>query len=184
MEERIKPGQDVACICEGSSEVLVINMLLDRGALLFDRSQLLMEEPLGPRFFRSQDLFIDQFLGMDFGEEGLALLVIQDRKNASYTIRRPYSEKVAYSCYVVTAPEIEMLMVHSCGLYTKYKKQKDKPSVFMAQHLKISGSKLKSREFIEKFYSDHDLVEAIREHKRKSVLDGKQMIFLADLLKK
>lgn len=184
MIEKIEHSRHVACICEGPSEVCVVDMLLNRGALAFGRSQLLTGKPLGSLYFRSQTRFTGQFLGMDYGDDGLVLLVVQDRKNASYEIRPPYSEKISCARYVVTAPEIEMLMVHSCNLYDKYKKQKEKPSVFMAQQLKVKTSKLKSRGFVEDFYRTYDLIEAIREHKRKGVLSGKRVIYLADLLKR
>lgn len=173
----------IACICEGASEVTVMDILLDRGLLLFGRNQLLGESVLSSKFFRDPELFCRKYLTMDYEGKRIIVLLVQDRKNTSYGIKRPYLEKVSEFVYVITAPEIEMLMIHSLGFYNDYKKQasKKKPSTYLAEKIKKRSSAIKSRTFIEEFYEEHDLVNAIREHRKKSQKLDKG-IFLADIL--
>ena len=63
---------------------------------------------------------------MDYEGGRVVVLVIQDRKGVKYSIKNPYSEKVRFITYAITAPEVEMLMIHSLGYYEDYKKQKTK----------------------------------------------------------
>lgn len=174
----------VACICEGTSEVAVMDLLLNAGYLIFSRNQLLDRKALSPKYYRDSKKFSDQYLTMDYGDGKVHVFLIQDRKHVTYALKSPYADKVVGPCYIVTAPEIEMLMIHSLGKYDEYKRaQRDKkPSVFLAELLKIKTAKLKSRAYIECFYSKYDLREAIRTHKRKSV-NERDSLFLADILK-
>lgn len=180
----IREDDYVACICEGPTEAAVIGLLLDSNALVFDREQLLDGAPLSGKLYRDPRRFSEQYLSMDFGGRRLCIVVVQDRKNVKYKICRPYSSKVDLIVYAVTAPEMEMLMIHALGLYNDYKRRHSelKPSEYVAQATKTKTSKLKSREEIEAFYKRHDLVGAIKEHKRKSQKLGGDMVFLADLL--
>ncbi|MEF9875289.1 hypothetical protein [Gordonibacter sp.] len=177
-------GDSVACICEGISEMAVMDLLLDAKALIFSRGQLLDKEVLSPRYYRDSRKFSDQYLTMDYGDGKLHVFMIQDRKDVKYALRNPYLDKVTGPCNVVTAPEIEMLMIHSLALYAEYKKaqHRKKPSVFLAERLKVKTADIKKRAFIEDFYSEHDLVKAVRTHKSKAANEGK-FLFLADLLK-
>lgn len=50
---QIDDNDYVAVICEGSSEVTVINMLLDGGHLCFGRDQLISEDVLPSTYFRN-----------------------------------------------------------------------------------------------------------------------------------
>lgn len=81
----------------------------------------------------------------------------------------------------MTAPEIEMLMIHATGLYTEYKKTHQKPSVFLAQQLHKKTALLKRHDFIRAFFAKHDLKEAIYAHKSKSTIT-KGYVFLVDIL--
>jgi DNA-binding LytR/AlgR family response regulator len=82
----------------------------------------------------------------------------------------------------ITAPEIEMLMIHSLGMYQEYNKYHKKPSIFLAEQLKVKTSEIKSYPYICKFYENHDLVNAIKAHKQKSQAMNRGC-FLADILK-
>ncbi|EUJ31287.1 hypothetical protein [Listeria cornellensis] len=172
----------VACICEGSSEKNIIHLLLQNNLLIFSEEQLLQGKVLtGP--YRKSDKFTDQFLTMDYGEQEVVIFIIQDNKT-SFLIRKPYSNKIRGPHIVVTAPEIEMLMIHSLGLYNQYQKVKKskKPSIFVAEHLKKTTSKIKSTPFILEFYQKYDLKESLILHKRKAK-NEKGSFFLADFLK-
>jgi hypothetical protein len=97
-----------------------------------------------------------------------------------------YSNKISDTYLAITAPEIEMLMIHSLGMYDEYNKYHNryhkKPSIFLAEQLKLKTSEIKSYPYIREFYENHDLVKAIRTHKGKSQAMNKGC-FLADMLK-
>lgn len=173
----------VACICEGSSEMNILSLLLEADALIFSQPQLINDEILPPKY-RVAKKFCDEYLTMDYGTSKIAVFVIQDRKNVSYKISSPYSNKITGPHIVVTAPEIEMLMIHSLNLYNEYKKSKGnpKPSIFLAQHLREKTAKIKSTSYIRDFYKEHDLIEAIHIHKTKSAKLTRRNVFLADIL--
>ena len=82
---------------------------------------------------------------------------------------------------VITAPEIEMLVIFNEGKYIDYKKSGKKPSEFCKTDLKFSD--VKNSDFVKKYFADVDvLIKAIYEYKRVS--DVKQNeITLADILK-
>lgn len=181
---QIDDNDYVAVICEGSSEVTVINMLLDGGHLCFGRDQLISEDVLPSTYFRNPQQFVDRYLTMDYAGAKIHVFLIQDRKDVRYKIKSPYLDKIRVITYVVTAPEIEMLIIHSLGLYNQYKKRssKIKPSVFLAEELGMRSSEIKSCNYVKEFFADHDLLTAIREHKKKAPKLGKGEVFLADLL--
>jgi hypothetical protein len=124
----------VACICEGSAEKTIIELLLDQDALIFSRDQLLDEAILHHNYMKAQR-FSDQFLTMDYGKTKISVVVVQDRK-IPYTIRAPYVNKISGIYCAITAPEIEMLMIHSLGMYHEYNKHHKKPSIFLADILR------------------------------------------------
>ena len=170
----------IACICEGSAEKVIIELLLDRNALVFSREQLLDGKVL-PQKCIGAKYFTDQFLTMDYGDIKISVVVMQDRK-IPYTIRKPYANKVSNTYLAITAPEIEMLMIHSLGLYDEYHKQRKKPSIFLAEKLKTKTPTLKSSKYVRDFFKRNDLVNAIMMHKEKSqpIRGG---YFLADFLR-
>ena len=85
---------------------------------------------------------------------------------------------------VVTAPEIEMLIILAEGKYKEYMKKSSSvsPSTFCKQDLKMKGN-IKSQEFVREYFSDINLlINSIHEYKRvKNLKRGE--IYLADLLK-
>lgn len=171
----------VACICEGNTEKYLISLLLEQDALVFNENQLLDGILQGQ--YRNPDNFASQYLTMDYEGTKVVILIIQDGKS-NYKIKQSYRRQVEEICLVVTSPEIEMLMVHSLGLYDSFQKVKSfkKPSIFLAEHLGIKSSKLKSKTYIYQFFSDYSLINAIKEHAKKTKGDSKHYL-LADLLK-
>lgn len=180
----IDDGDYVACICEGHSEITIMNLLLGDDSLCFKREKLLDGEVLSTRYYRDSNLFCNRYLTMDYEGGRVVVLVIQDRKGVKYSIKNPYSEKVRFITYAITSPEVEMLMIHSLGYYEDYKKQKTKlkPSTYLSNKIKTKTATIKSKEFIQDFWLKHDLASAIKTHKQKAQKLGKDEIFLADLL--
>lgn len=176
----ISPQDIVACICEGNTEKNIISILLENNDLIFTKEQLLDNQILQGKYKKAK-IFSDQYLTMDYGEKKLIILLIQDHKN-SYVIKAPYSEKIKGKYLVVTAPEIEMLMIHSSGLYNKFQKSKKKPSLFLSEEWKIGTAKIKNTKFIKDFYEKNSLVDAIKVHSKKSKKNSKYKL-LYDILK-
>lgn len=80
---------------------------------------------------------------------------------------------------IITAPEIEMLVIHAEGKYDDYSRKRMKPSDYVKQNLKLG--KIKSYDFAKRYFADDDvLVEAIQQYKQKS---ANKAGTLANLLK-
>lgn len=174
-------GQDlVACICEGIAEKVIMNKLLDEDRLIFGRNDLLDREILKCKTARD---FEDKYLGKGFNQK-IKVYRILDSKQENFKLRRAYKDKVEF-VDVVTAPEIEMLVIINEGMHQDYLKYKSKvkPSDYCIQHLGIRT--VKSDDFLETYFADvNTLVTAIKTYKslhKLSVPHGKK--FLADLLK-
>ena len=64
---------------------------------------------------------------------------------------------------VVTAPEIEMLIIHNENKYKEYKKSRKKPSDFCKEDLRMAD--VKSYRFVKSYFADPMvLVAAIKKH--------------------
>lgn len=176
----VAPEDLVACICEGSAEKTIIEILLNNDKLRFTKKQLLSGAILTKKY-RNSVSFQNDFLTLDYEERKIVIIVVQDRE-IGYKIRDPYSGKIKGNYSLLTRPEIEMLMIHSLRLRDEFGKVKRKPSVFLQNKLRIREPTLKSKEYIENFYNNHDLVSAIIEHKRVTK-DVSGHYFLADILK-
>lgn len=68
---------------------------------------------------------------------------------------------------VVTAPEIEMLIICNEGKYKEFKKTGEKPSVYCKSKLKYKN--VKNYDFIREYFSDMNvLISAFHEYRRVS----------------
>lgn len=166
----------VACICEGAAEQVIMDLLLENNRLIFNRDDLLEGELLR---CRSGKNFEEQYLRKGFTEQ-ITVLRVLDSRNETFKLSKAYVHKIKV-VNVITAPEIEMLIIFKEGKYNAYKKSGKKPSVFCKSELKYSD--VKSTDFIKRYFCDiESLVDAIKEYKRVSYLrDGEYS--LADLLK-
>ena len=158
----------IACICEGTAEQVIINILLDNNKLIFDRKDLLEEDVLRSR---SGQKFEQQYLRKGF----------DDKRNENFKISRAYQHKIDV-INIITAPEIEMLIICNENKYEDYKKSKKKPSSYCKEDL--SYKNVKSKTFITEYFEDVDsLINAIKEYKRVSNIPNHESS-LFDLLKK
>ena len=165
-----------ACICEGTAEQIIIDLLLDNDKLIFSREELLEHEVLR---CRSGKKFEEQYLRKGFTEQ-ITVFRILDSRRENFKISKAYMPKVKV-INVITAPEIEMLVIFNEGKYTDYKKSGKKPSEFCKANLKFSD--VKNSDFVKKYFSDVDvLIKAIHEYKRISDIKANE-ITLADILK-
>jgi hypothetical protein len=165
----------VACICEGSAERAIIKLLLDENRLIFTWDNLLDGEILR---CRNAKKFEEQHLRKGFTGT-ITVLRILDSRREQFKLSKAYASKIDV-VNVITAPEIEMLVIFAEGQYDEYKKSKKKPSAFCKENLGMGD--VKSTQFVESYFADIDiLISAIREYRRVSNIQRGEYS-LADLL--
>lgn len=82
----------------------------------------------------------------------------------------------------MTAPEIEMLIIHAEKKYDDFKRKNLKPSEYCKTQLKYGS--VKNYQFIKEYFSNVDiLISAISDYHNKSYIQ-KDEITLYDLLKR
>ncbi len=171
-------GEDlIACIVEGTAERVIMNILLDHHRLIFEREDLLEQELLK---CRSARVFEDQYLGKRFNKK-IVVYRILDSKRENFSLRRAYADKVSV-VNVITAPEIEILVIIKENKYQDYMKYKSKmkPSDYCIQYLNYKD--VKSKSFIsEYFHNINDLVEVIKKYRSIHEVKNNELS-LADLL--
>lgn len=166
----------VACICEGAAEQKIIELLLDADRLIFTYDDLLDGEVLR---CRSAENFEKQHLRKGFTEK-ITVLRILDSRRENFKLSKAYVDKIKV-INIITAPEIEMLVIFHEGRYTEFKRSGKKPSIYCKENLRYSN--VKSQAFIAEYFSNiDDLIEAIIEYKRVSNVPRDELT-LADLLK-
>lgn len=168
----------IACLCEGTAEEVIINILLDNDKLIFNRSQLIEETPLRCRDART---FETRYLRKGFSDQ-ISIIRILDSRREKFNLSKAYQHKIDV-INVITAPEIEMLVILAENKYTAYKAKSShmSPSEFCKQDLQYRH--VKSRDFVQDYFQDADkLIAAIHEYKRVSNIPNGEYS-LADLLK-
>ena len=95
-----------ACICGGSAENAIIDILLDNNLLIFTREEMLEEEVIR---CRDGKRFEEKYLRKGFLEK-ISVIRILDSRRENYVIN------------VITAPEIEMLIIFNEDKYKEFKK--------------------------------------------------------------
>lgn len=137
----------IACLCEGSMEQAIMEILLENNRLIFQREQLLEEEILR---CRSAKNFERDYLNKTTNEM-ITVYRILDSTNENFKLSGPYLKRVTV-VNIITAPEIEMLVIHAEGKYDDYSRKHMKPSDYVKQHLKMG--KIKLYEFAKKYFYD------------------------------
>jgi len=166
----------VACICEGAAEQAIMELLLNDNRLIFTYDDMLEGEVLRCRSAKS---FEEQHLRKGFTEK-ITVLRILDSRRENFNLSKAYASKIKV-INIITAPEIEMLVIFHERKYAEFKRSGKKPSLYCKENLKLSY--VKSKAFIEGYFSDVDaLVTAIIEYKRVSNVQRNELT-LADLLK-
>lgn len=161
MKVSIPSSSLIACICEGGAETEIMNILLDNELLIFTRDQLI-DESLLPR--TSVKEFERRYLRTAYDQKIIILRIIDSR-------REEFKLSKAYRCQVdiinvITAPEIEMLIISSEKKYDEYCRSGiKKPSVFCKTVLGIKN--VKATTFIKGYFIDPAcLVDSIKEYHR------------------
>lgn len=166
----------IACICEGSAEQVIIDKLVDDNRLIFTRENMLDGEVIRTRSAKS---FEERYLRKGFTEK-ITVLRILDSRREKFCLSKAYAPKIDV-INVITAPEIEMLVIFNENKYAEYKKSEMKPSEFCKS---VMGyHEIKSTDFIKKYFSNTDaLIAAIYEYRRVSDIRRGEYA-LSDLLK-
>ncbi len=166
----------IACICEGSAEQAIMELLLDDNKLIFTSEQLLEEEIIRNRSVKE---FEQRYLRKGFNDKITVLRILDSRKE-NFNLSKAYKDKVAV-IDVITAPEIEMLIIFNEDKYEDFKKSKMKPSEFCKIKLKFKS--VKNYTFVKDYFSDtNKLFKSIHEYRRVSnIKKGEYTLF--DLLK-
>ena len=161
MTVNIPSSSLIACICEGGAETAIMDILLDNGLLIFNREQLI-EESVIQRI--SVKEFERRYLRMAYDQKIFILRIIDSR-------REEFNLSKAYKCQVdvinvITAPEIEMLIIASKKKYDDYcRSEIKKPSDYCKIVLGIKN--VKSPEFIKEYFGDPDfLIDSVKEYHR------------------
>jgi len=166
-----------ACICEGSAENAIMDILLDNELLIFTREEMLEEEILRCRDGRR---FEEKYLRKGFMDK-ISVIRILDSRRENFKLSKAYENKVDV-INVITAPEIEMLIILKEDKYKEFKKSGKKPSDFCKEDLKMTS--VKSYSFVKDYFSDPDiLLVAIKRYHEISKI-RKDEYTLLDLLKK
>ena len=105
---------------------------------------------------------------------------ILDSRRENFKLSKAYAGKVDV-INIITAPEIEMLIILKENKYKEFKKSSMKPSEFCKSNLKFKN--VKEYNFVKGYFDDvNQLVECLSEYKRVSKIK-KGEFTLYDLLK-
>lgn len=123
-----------ACICEGAAEAAILDVLLDNDLLIFRREEMLDE---GVIRCRDGKTFEARYLRKGFNEK-ISVIRVLDSRRENFKLSKAYESKVDV-VNVITAPEIEMLIIFNEDKYNEFKKSSKKPSIFCKENLKMSS---------------------------------------------
>lgn len=165
-----------ACICEGAAESAIIDILVDNDLLIFSRSEMLDESVIR---CRNAKRFEERYLRKGFDDQ-ISVVRILDSRREEFRLSKAYAHKIDV-INVITAPEIEMLIIHNEGAYERFKRSGKKPSDFCKTDLRMH--EVKSYDFVKGYFRDPDtLVKAIKEYRRTANIPNGEYTLL-DLLK-
>lgn len=144
--------------------------------LIFSREEMVEEEVIRCREGRK---FEEKYLRKGF-QDKISVIRILDSRRENFRISKAYAGKVDV-INVVTAPEIEMLIIFNENKYKEFKKTGKKPSSFCKEDLKMV--EVKSYDFVKNYFDNPlVLVAAIKKyHEMSRVPKGEYT--LLDLLR-
>ena len=160
--------------CEGNEEVYLLEYLLDKGYLIFEKKDILDRRPI---HFR-QPAEISALIDLLPISTELIFYRIGDKQNDDYDFRYfDLRKEHILVNKVCTLPELEILVIINEKLYDEFLKTKSKimPKQFVKEHVKGYIS-------IKNYLKTHDLTDAILRY--KSIKKHKKdQLYLADLIK-
>ena len=164
-----------ACICEGAAESAIIDILVDNDLLIFTREEMLEESVIRCRTAKIEERYLRK--GID---NQISVIRILDSRREDFRLSKAYANKVDV-INIITAPEIEMLIIHNERAYERFKRSGKKPSEFCKIDLRMHD--VKSYDFVKNYFSaPQTLVNAIGEYRRTANIP-KGEYSLSDLLR-
>lgn len=159
MKVSIPSSSLIACICEGGAETAIMDILLDNDLLIFKRDQL-VDERILPR--TSVKEFERRYLRMAYDQKIFILRII-DSRSEKFNLSKAYRCQVEI-INVITAPEIEMLIIASKNKYDDYcRSESKKPSEYCKTVLGIKN--VKSPAFIQEYFANPEyLIDSIKKY--------------------
>ena len=110
----------------------------------------------------------------------ITVIRILDSRKENFKLSKAYESKVDV-INIITAPEIEMLIIFNGNKYNEFKKSGKKPSVFCKENLKMPS--VKSYDFVREYFANPViLVQAIKKYNEISKIRKGEHTLL-DLLK-
>lgn len=174
--QKLSLGKKVAVICEGGAETAIMEMLLDADRLIFKEDDLFYDEIIR---CRNAEKFEQRYLKVRLSYK-LTIIRVLDSRRENFKLSRPYCDDIDV-INVVTAPEIEMLIILNEGKYDQFKKSGKKPSEYCKQIFK--NENIKSRTWVKEYFKNiDDLIQSIRMYDRVSDVRMGEYTLL-DLLK-
>jgi len=165
--KKLLEDSKILCLCEGTSEKGVMNLLLDNDELVFTREQLVQKKVHRRMSVKKTE---EKFLKYDYGQT-LVILRIIDSAREQFNLKKVYKENNRIknkTC--LTTPEIEILVIINENALEEYYKVKSKkpPSEFCKQNLKMNDIKKDSS--IDKYFNcdSKKLINAIKIYNTKS----------------
>lgn len=140
----LKLSKYKACICEGSAENAIIDILVDEHLLIFERKEMLDGEVIR---IRDAKKFESRYLRKGFDDK-ISIIRILDSRREQFSLSKAYQHKVDV-INVITAPEIEMLIILAEDKYKDFKKSGKKPSDFCKQDLGMKN--VKSYDYVREY---------------------------------
>ena len=176
MKKQMVLSKYKACICEGGAERAIMDILLENDLLIFSKNELIDDEII---YCRSARDFEKRYLRQEYDKK-ISVIRILDSKNENFKLSKAYIDKIDV-INVITAPEIEMLIIHSEDMYKEYCKSNLKPSDFCKQHLHKLRYDKKYETVKSYFSSPEKLLRAIKIYHQKQKSNNQYS--LLDLLK-
>ena len=148
----------IACICEGSAEAAIIDILLDNRLLCFTREDLLDESVLR---CRNAQTFETRYLRKEMNGK-ISVIRVLDSRRENFKLSNAYAAKVTV-INVITAPEIEMLIILNENQYRQFKQSGKKPSTFCKENLTMH--QVKAYDFVRNYFCNtSDLLYTIKRY--------------------
>lgn len=176
MNKKMKLSKYKACICEWGAEKAIMDILLENELLIFTKNELINDDIIRCRDAKE---FETRYLRKEFDDK-ISVIRILDREKENFKISKIYKDKIDV-VNIVTAPEIEVLIIHCENKYNEYCRSKKKPSDFCKQNLpKLKYDK--KYETVKAYFEQPDkLLNAIKIYHQKHQSKGQYS--LLDLLK-
>lgn len=172
-------------MCEGPNELEIIRMLLEHDKLIFTEDDLLNLVPYHARQI-GNNAAVKTALNLYPGD--VHVLRIGDKLSDELKIPRTYKNKIKDIKKYCTKPELEILLIISENIDSKFEKVKSKisPKTFSKENVIYNRVRYdNSTAFYRDYYGERInlLVESIKRYKQLKGKHQKDEFYLADLLK-